>query len=96
MHSTEVDDVTANSQDVEFEVRSVNEADEGTRADSQNSLVCEVVVEEISGWSKRKRVRREADALNGCLCGKVLDDLTDGVLKCNQAGCETQWVSYII
>ena len=77
-------------------MRSVNEADEGTRTDSQNSLGCEVVVEEISGRSKRKRVRCEADALNVCLCGNVLDDLTDGVLKCNQAGCETQWVSYII
>ena len=42
-------------------MRSVDEADEGTRADSQNSLGCEVVVEEISGWSKRKRVRCEAD-----------------------------------
>ena len=55
---------------------------------------CEVSIEEISGRSKRKRVPRNiADALNGCLCGQVLDRLTDGVLKCNQAGCETQWVS---
>ena len=51
------------------------------------------VVEEI-GQSKRKRVpRQEADALNGCLCGQVLNSLTDGVLKCKQVGCETQWVS---
>jgi hypothetical protein len=56
-------------------------------------IECEVI-KEISGRSKRKRIlRREADALNGCLCGQVLDNLTDGVLKCNQAGCETQWVS---
>ena len=46
------------SQDSEFEVRSVNEADE-VRADlvSWNSLGSAVVVEKISGQSKRKRVR---------------------------------------
>jgi hypothetical protein len=33
--------------------------------------------------------------LNGCLCGEVLDSLTDGVLKCYQAGCETQWASLL-
>ncbi|KAF8161442.1 hypothetical protein B0H34DRAFT_673382 [Crassisporium funariophilum] len=49
------------------------------------------VVKEL-GQSKRKRVVRQlADALNGCLCGSVLDGSVDGVLKCNQAGCETQW-----
>jgi hypothetical protein len=47
-----------------------------------------------SGRSKRKRVPRQvADALNGCLCGLVLDVSVSGVLKCKQAGCETQWVS---
>ena len=72
-------------------MRSVNEADE---ADSRISESLEFeLVEGISGRSKRKRVRREADSLNGCLCGEVLDELTDGVLKCIQAGCETQWVS---
>jgi len=51
-------------------------------------------VPEESGRSKRKRVpRRLADALNGCLCGLVLDSSLIGVLKCKQAGCETQWVS---
>ena len=49
---------------------------------------------ENSGRSKRKRVPRQlVDALNGCLCGLVLDCSMDGVLACNQAGCETQWVS---
>jgi hypothetical protein len=49
---------------------------------------------EETGRSKRKRIPRQlADALNGCLCGSVLDGSMDGVLKCNQAGCETQWVS---
>jgi len=49
---------------------------------------------EESGRSKRKRVPRQlADALNGCLCGLVLDRSTNGVLECKQAGCETQWVS---
>ena len=49
---------------------------------------------EESGWLKRKRVLQQlADALNGCLCGLVLDCLSNGFLKCKQAGCETQWVS---
>ena len=49
-----------------------------------------------SGRSKRKRIPRQlADALNGCLCGLVLDCSMDGVLRCNQAGCETQWVSTV-
>ena len=93
MHSIEADDVRANSQESEFEVESVNETDKvQVRANSRNSLG---IIEEISGRSKRKRVRRETDALNGCLCGKVLDNLSEGVLKCNQANCETQWVSSI-
>jgi hypothetical protein len=51
-------------------------------------------IPEESGRSKRKRVPRQlADALNGCLCGLVLDGSLGGVLKCKQAGCETQWVS---
>jgi len=51
-------------------------------------------IAEEPGRSKRKRViRRVADALNGCLCGSVLDGSTRGVLQCKQAGCETQWVS---
>jgi len=49
---------------------------------------------EESGWSKHKRVPQQlADALNGCLCGLVLDGSSGGVLKCKQVGCETQWVS---
>ncbi|KAF8229758.1 hypothetical protein L208DRAFT_1015434, partial [Tricholoma matsutake] len=31
------------------------------------------------------------DALNGCLCRQVLDSSLNGVLKCKQAGCKTQW-----
>lgn len=46
------------------------------------------------GRPKRKRVPRQlADALNGCLCGSVLDGSLSGVVKCKQTGCETQWVS---
>ncbi len=49
---------------------------------------------EESGRSKRKRIpRRLADALNGCLCGLVVDSSLSGVLECKQAGCETKWVS---
>jgi hypothetical protein len=51
-------------------------------------------IPEESGRSKRKRVPRQlADALNGCLCGSVLNSSLSGVVKCKQAGCETQWVS---
>ena len=39
-----------------------------------------------AGHSKRKRVPRQMpDALNGCLCGIVVDSQSDG-------GCETQWI----
>jgi hypothetical protein len=51
-------------------------------------------IPEESGRPKRKRVPRQlADALNGCLCGSVLNSSLSGVVKCKQAGCETQWVS---
>jgi hypothetical protein len=51
-------------------------------------------IPEEPGRSKRKRVQRQlADALNGCLCGLVLDSSSEKVLKCKQAGCETLWVS---
>ena len=51
-------------------------------------------IPEESGWPKRKRDPRQlVDVLNGCLCGSVLDSSLSGVVKCKQAGCETQWVS---
>ena len=51
-------------------------------------------IPEESGQSKRKRVlRKPVDALDGCLCGLVLNRSMEGVLQCKQAGCETQWVS---
>ena len=56
----------------------------------------EIENSEQSGRSKRKRVPRkgeEHDALDSCLCGIVLNGSEDDVLKCKQAGCETQWVS---
>ena len=45
-----------------------------------------------TGRSKRKRIPKQntSDALNGCLCGVVLDSECNEVLK---VGCETQWVS---
>jgi len=47
-------------------------------------------IAEESRRSKWKRVPQQlADALNGCLCGLVLDSSLSGVLKCKQAGCET-------
>ena len=52
---------------------------------------------EESRRSKRKKVAWQlADALNGCLCGIVLDRSSNGVLKCRQTGCETQWVSILL
>jgi hypothetical protein len=60
----------------------------------QVAAAAEIEIPEESGRSKRKRVPRKlADALNGCLCGQVLDSSLNGVLECKQAGCETQWVS---
>ena len=54
----------------------------------------EIEIPEESGRSKHKRFPRKlADALNGCLCGLILDSSMKEVLKCKQAGCETQWVS---
>ena len=53
-----------------------------------------VEIPEESGRSKCKRVQKFADALNGCLCGSVLDGSLGGVLKWKQVGCETQWVSH--
>ncbi|KAF8816843.1 hypothetical protein BYT27DRAFT_7076331, partial [Phlegmacium glaucopus] len=53
------------------------------------------VAEEL-GRPKRKRVLRHiADALNGCLCGSVLDRSMSEILKCKHASCETQWVSTV-
>ncbi len=55
--------------------------------------ICSEIPEE-SGRPKRKRVPRQlVDALNGCLCGSVLNSSLSGIVKCKQAGCETQWVS---
>lgn len=69
------------------------EPESGTRQTSQGAAEIRPNAVEETGRSKRKRVPRQlADALNGCLCGSVLDGSMDGVLKCNQAGCETQWV----
>jgi hypothetical protein len=60
----------------------------------QAAAATEIEIPEESGRSERKRVPRKlADALNGCLCGQVLDSSLNGVLECKQAGCETQWVS---
>ena len=54
----------------------------------------EIEIPEELGRSKRKRVPRKlTDALNGCLCGLILDSSMKEVLKCKQAGCETQCVS---
>ena len=46
-----------------------------------------------AGCSKRKHVPRQVpDALNGCLCGIVVDSQSDEVLECKELGCEMQWV----
>ncbi|KAF8805025.1 hypothetical protein BYT27DRAFT_7105589, partial [Phlegmacium glaucopus] len=39
------------------------------------------------------RAKRDKD---GCLCGLVLDGRSGGVVRCNQSGCETQWVSTML
>jgi len=54
----------------------------------------EAIIPEELGRSKCKRIPRQlADTLNGCLCGLVLNSSLNGILKCRQASCETQWVS---
>ena len=39
-----------------------------------------------SGRDTAVEMSGDVDALNGCLCGEVLHSLSDGVLKCKQAG----------
>jgi len=53
---------------------------------------------EVPGRPKHRKALRQqdTDALNGCLCGEVLQRLSNGVLKCRQAGCETQWVFILL
>jgi hypothetical protein len=54
----------------------------------------EIEIPKESGWSKRKRFPLKlADALNRCLCRRILNTSMKEVLKCKQAGCKTQWVS---
>jgi hypothetical protein len=96
LHSTEAHEIMR-ADSPNFEQRSGDSRlgnSSSSVIDSEVPVVA-VTVEEISGRLRRKRFsRREADALNGCLCGQVLDNLTAGVLKCNQPDCETQWVSH--
>jgi len=46
---------------------------------------------EVPGHPKCRKAPRQQDidALNGCLCGEVLQPSSNGVLKCKQAGCDT-------
>jgi len=47
------------------------------------------------GCTKRKWMPRkqQANELNSCLCGDVIELFMEGVLKCKQAGCETEWIT---
>jgi hypothetical protein len=47
---------------------------------------------------KRRRAptQKAVDALNGCLCGEVVNPLSDGGIRCKQLGCETQWVCNLL
>ena len=74
-----------------------NEKESGVKPDEENRLLLTEIgtseIPEESGWPKRKRIPRQlVDALNGCLCGVVLNNSSSGVLRCRQAGCKTQWV----
>jgi len=56
-------------------------------------MATEIEIAEESGQSKRKRVPcRLADALNGCLCGVILNSSSNGVLECKQAGCVGKYI----
>lgn len=55
------------------------------------ATAAEIEIPEESGRSKRKIVPRKlADALNRRLCGLILNSSMKELLKCKQAGCETQ------
>jgi hypothetical protein len=52
---------------------------------------------ENSGCGRHKRAPHQIGALNGCLCGIVVDpnvNLGDAI-QCRQAGCENHWVCFI-
>ena len=45
----------------------------------------------MSGHGRRKRAPRHIGALNGCLCGMVINPNVDSsvAIECKQPGCET-------
>ena len=45
--------------------------------------------------SKRQRTAISVNSLRTCLCGLQIDQSESDIIKCNRAGCETQWVSII-
>ena len=49
-------------------------------------------VDETTRWPKQKCTSRKL-VLDGCLCRSVLNGSMDGVLRCKEIGCETEWVS---
>jgi hypothetical protein len=47
-----------------------------------------------SGCGRCKRAPCQIGALNGCLCGMVVNvDESNAAMKCQQPGCKTRWVS---
>ena len=65
-------------------------------AEIQRTDEGEKTVEE-SGRGRRKRASRHVGALNGCLCGMVVNPGVDSnkAIECRQPGCETRWVCYM-
>ena len=56
---------------------------------TNSNLAVEDRPSDETGYSKWKRIPRQMpDALNGCLCGIVVDSQSDGVLECKRLGCE--------
>jgi len=70
-------------------------AENGNNAENNAGGSLSVGGSEEHGRPKRKRVPRqtETDALNSCLCGLVVDPMTEAAVQCTQPGCETEWVS---
>jgi hypothetical protein len=67
-----------------------------TRAGPESELEEAV---DTSGRSRRKRAPRDIGALNGCLCGCVVNldvALDRPAIECRQPGCETRWVCSIL
>ena len=66
----------------------------GIRDDTINAASAPSKIPAVEYGQSEKSVpsKKVTDALNECLCGKVLGPTDDRVIQCKAKGCETQWV----